>query len=116
MHQDLPPPITTAGNEAFVLIPTTSQEMRLPDCVKTVNGQEWAPIGEAAIDAKDALLGTEMCEELFTPHARNVEYALNGVEVGVVISSFGKIKSIFKGNGWCSMREGFATDIHERKR
>ena len=53
----------------------------LPACVREVCGQATTPIGDAALQLADTLLGTELCEELFAPQAPHVRLALRGVEV-----------------------------------
>ena len=39
------------------------------------------PLGFAAIATADTVVGSETCEELFTPHSPHIPLALDGVEI-----------------------------------
>ena len=53
----------------------------LPPVVAAVHGQQSAPIGVAILQLRDATLGVESCEELFTPMSPHIRAALSGVDV-----------------------------------
>lgn len=57
------------------------ESFRLPSCVAAVAGQDTAPLGFAALAFADAVLATELCEELFVPDAPHVPLALSGCEI-----------------------------------
>jgi len=57
------------------------ESFRLPPCVAAVAGQDTAPIGFAALAFADAVLATELCEELFVPDAPHIQLALSGCEI-----------------------------------
>ena len=59
------------GMEAFTL----------PPSVAAVCGRSNVPIGFAALAFTDAVLATELCEELFVPDAPHIALALAGVEI-----------------------------------
>ena len=46
-----------------------------------VNTPEACPLGFAAIATADTVVGSETCEELFTPHSPHIPLALDGVEI-----------------------------------
>ena len=56
---------------------------RLPAVVAAAarGGQRKAPFGVASIQTNDTLLAAEICEELFTPRAPNIDLGLTGVEI-----------------------------------
>jgi NAD+ synthase (glutamine-hydrolysing) len=55
----------------------------LPECVQKVSasGQQWTLIGEALLDIDGVVVGSETCEELFTPDAPHIRYSLNGCDL-----------------------------------
>jgi NAD+ synthase (glutamine-hydrolysing) len=48
---------------------------------RDATGQETVPIGEGVLQLNDTCVGSETCEELFTPFSPNIEMSLDGVEV-----------------------------------
>lgn len=56
-------------------------DLKLPDVITRKTGQKIAPFGDAALSFNDTMLGSETCEELFTPNAAHIPLALNGVEI-----------------------------------
>lgn len=58
-----------------------TERYMLPECVRAVSGQAHAPIGDATLQLADTSMGTELCEELFTPQSPHIRMALRGVEV-----------------------------------
>jgi len=55
-------------------------EPKVPLCM-CPPGQRSCPFGDAALLLNDAVLAAESCEELFTPAAPHIAYALAGVEI-----------------------------------
>lgn len=53
----------------------------LPRIVVEVTGQDEVPIGDAVVKTRDAVLGVELCEELFTPDSPHIRQGLGGVEI-----------------------------------
>lgn len=53
----------------------------LPRIVAEVTGQDEVPIGDAVLKTRDAVLGVELCEELFTPDSPHIRQGLGGVEI-----------------------------------
>eukprot|EP00756_Hemistasia_phaeocysticola_P006332 Hpha_TRINITY_DN13778_c0_g1::TRINITY_DN13778_c0_g1_i5::g.142281::m.142281/K01950/E6.3.5.1, NADSYN1, QNS1, nadE; NAD+ synthase (glutamine-hydrolysing) len=53
----------------------------LPSVIAQVTGQAKVPFGVAAVAARDTVVATETCEELFTPKSPSIDLALNGVEI-----------------------------------
>ncbi|KAJ3127900.1 glutamine-dependent NAD(+) synthetase [Nowakowskiella sp. JEL0407] len=58
-----------------------TEDFFLPRIVRDVTGQDTVPIGDAVIATLDTVIGTEMCEELFTPNSPHIQMALDGVEI-----------------------------------
>lgn len=61
--------------------PRKVETFRLPISIVEVTKQAHVPFGDAALEFDDGSLGSETCEELFTPAAPHIQLALNGVEV-----------------------------------
>ena len=57
------------------------EDHQLPPAIVAMTGQSCVPFGDAALEFLDASLGSETCEELFTPAAPHIQMALSGVEV-----------------------------------
>ena len=58
------------------------ETFHLPDEIsKLPNGQSTAPIGDGVIKSIGLSIGTELCEELFTPSAPHIALSLAGVEI-----------------------------------
>eukprot|EP00891_Asterochloris_glomerata_P006489 jgi/Astpho2/6489/e_gw1.00096.52.1_t len=57
------------------------EDFLLPTAVADATGKRTCPIGDAALCFSDAVLGSETCEELFTPSSPHIRMALAGVEI-----------------------------------
>ncbi|KAJ1550313.1 glutamine-dependent NAD(+) synthetase, partial [Nowakowskiella sp. JEL0078] len=60
------------------------EDYYLPRIVSAVTEQETVPFGDGIISTDDTVIGTEMCEELFTPDRLtnpHIQMALDGVEI-----------------------------------
>ncbi len=57
------------------------EDFRLPPLVQSITGQKSVPIGDFLIETNDTVLGTEKCEEMFTPKNPGIDMALNGAEL-----------------------------------
>jgi NAD+ synthase (glutamine-hydrolysing) len=53
----------------------------LPRLIRALNGQETVPFGEACLSLKDTVIGSECCEELWTPDSPHIAHSLTGVEI-----------------------------------
>ena len=49
--------------------------------IAAITGQKTVPIGVAAIAVADTVVGSETCEEVFTPNSPHIALALDGVEI-----------------------------------
>ena len=59
--------------------PRPLEEHDLPANIRAVTGQGTAPFGVAVLQARDASVAPETCEELFTPQSPNIWMGLDGV-------------------------------------
>lgn len=59
----------------------------LPRMIRNITGQETVPFGDGVISTNDTVVGTELCEELFTPNSPHIPMSLDGVEI--IINSSG---------------------------
>ena len=57
------------------------EEYALPGMIAAITGQKTVPIGVAAIAVADTVVGSETCEEVFTPNSPHIALALDGVEI-----------------------------------
>ncbi|KAH7321684.1 carbon-nitrogen hydrolase [Rhexocercosporidium sp. MPI-PUGE-AT-0058] len=57
------------------------EDFYLPRSITKITSQEKCRIGDALISRRDSCLGTETCEELFTPRAPEIGAGLDGCEV-----------------------------------
>mmetsp|Transcript_42560 Transcript_42560/g.92706 ORF Transcript_42560/g.92706 Transcript_42560/m.92706 type:complete len:743 (+) Transcript_42560:62-2290(+) len=57
------------------------EEYYLPGHIRQITGQDKVPMGIFAIAARDTVLASETCEELFTPNAPHIQLSLDGVEI-----------------------------------
>lgn len=57
------------------------EDHTVPDFIQKCTDQYTVPFGDAVIQTLDALIGTELCEELWSPLASNLNLALDGVEI-----------------------------------
>jgi NAD+ synthase (glutamine-hydrolysing) len=53
----------------------------LPPIIARVTGQSTAPFGVAILDCADASIGSETCEEMFSPQSPHIQLGLQGCEV-----------------------------------
>lgn len=56
-------------------------EFVLPPELREVTGQHTVPFGDGVLQTRDSLIGSESCEELFTPDSPHIHMALDGVEI-----------------------------------
>lgn len=63
--------MVTIGNEIFTpwMKPGVVEDFILPPEIQKVTGQRLVPFGDAVINSLDTCIGTETCEELFTPQS-----------------------------------------------
>ncbi|CAG8958342.1 hypothetical protein HYFRA_00011019 [Hymenoscyphus fraxineus] len=57
------------------------EDFYLPRCITKITGQDKVRIGDALVSTRDTCMGTETCEELFTPRAPNIGAGLDGCEI-----------------------------------
>ncbi|KAM4652755.1 glutamine-dependent NAD(+) synthetase [Discoglossus pictus] len=53
----------------------------LPRMIQAITGQDTVPFGDAVLATKDTCLGSEMCEELWSPNSPHIDMGLDGVEI-----------------------------------
>ncbi|XP_077913761.1 glutamine-dependent NAD(+) synthetase isoform X1 [Halichoerus grypus] len=58
-----------------------TEEYFLPRMIQDVTKQETVPFGDAVLATWDTCIGSEICEELWTPHSPHVDMGLDGVEI-----------------------------------
>ncbi|ELW71942.1 glutamine-dependent NAD(+) synthetase isoform X2 [Tupaia chinensis] len=58
-----------------------TEEYFLPRMLQDLTGQETVPFGDAVLATPDTCIGSEICEELWTPHSPHVDMGLDGVEI-----------------------------------
>ncbi|XP_057173238.1 glutamine-dependent NAD(+) synthetase isoform X8 [Ursus arctos] len=58
-----------------------TEEYFLPRMIQDVTKQETVPFGDAVLATRDTCIGSEICEELWTPHSPHVHMGLDGVEI-----------------------------------
>ncbi|KAI9023261.1 glutamine-dependent NAD synthetase with GAT domain-containing protein [Hyaloraphidium curvatum] len=63
------------------------EEHYLPRMIRAITGQETVPFGDGVISTVDTVVGTELCEELFTPSSPHIPMSLDGVEI--IVNSSG---------------------------
>lgn len=61
--------------------PGVVDEFILPPEIQKITGQKQIPFGDAVINTLDTCIGTETCEELFTPQSPHISMSLDGVEI-----------------------------------
>jgi NAD+ synthase (glutamine-hydrolysing) len=62
--------------------PRQTESFMLPSRIRQITGQQCVPFGDSAIQTSDgAVLGCEICEELFAPDSPHTDMARAGVEV-----------------------------------
>ncbi|XP_049748748.1 glutamine-dependent NAD(+) synthetase isoform X2 [Elephas maximus indicus] len=57
------------------------EEYFLPRMIQDLTNQETVPFGDAVLATRDTCIGSEICEELWTPHSPHVDMGLDGVEI-----------------------------------
>jgi NAD+ synthase (glutamine-hydrolysing) len=57
------------------------EDFYLPRSIQKIAGQKKTRIGDALISTRDSCMGTETCEELFTPRAPGIGAGLDGCEI-----------------------------------
>ncbi|KAI8825625.1 uncharacterized protein EV422DRAFT_492150 [Fimicolochytrium jonesii] len=57
------------------------EDFYLPRLIQKITGQHTIPFGDAVVATRDTVLGTELCEELFTPDSPHIHQALDGIEI-----------------------------------
>ncbi|EHH22582.1 Glutamine-dependent NAD(+) synthetase [Macaca mulatta] len=58
-----------------------TEEYLLPRMIQDLTKQETAPFGDAVLATWDTCIGSEICEELWTPHSPHIDMGLDGVEI-----------------------------------
>ncbi|XP_032213982.1 glutamine-dependent NAD(+) synthetase isoform X2 [Mustela erminea] len=58
-----------------------TEEYFLPRMIQDVTQQETVPFGDAVLATRDTCIGSEICEELWTPCSPHVDMGLDGVEI-----------------------------------
>ncbi|XP_032977256.1 glutamine-dependent NAD(+) synthetase isoform X2 [Rhinolophus ferrumequinum] len=58
-----------------------TEEYFLPRMIQDLTKQETVPFGDAVLATRDTCIGSEICEELWTPHSPHVDMGLDGVEI-----------------------------------
>ncbi|KAJ3410590.1 glutamine-dependent NAD(+) synthetase [Chytridiales sp. JEL 0842] len=61
--------------------PKEVEKFVLPEGVRAVAGQRDCVFGDGVLEFLDTSVGTELCEELFTPRSPHIDMALDGVEI-----------------------------------
>jgi len=59
----------------------TLEEHYLPRMIREITEQTTVPFGDGVIATIDTVIGTELCEELFTPNSPHIGMSLDGVEI-----------------------------------
>lgn len=57
------------------------EEFKLNPLLQSVTGQKNVPIGDFLIETNDTVLGSEKCEEMFTPRNPGIDMNLDGAEL-----------------------------------
>ncbi|RKO92712.1 hypothetical protein BDK51DRAFT_22557 [Blyttiomyces helicus] len=61
--------------------PRVVEDHVLPRMISELCLQDTVPFGDGVITTIDTVIGTEMCEELFTPNSPHIHQGLDGVEI-----------------------------------
>ncbi|XP_064226334.1 glutamine-dependent NAD(+) synthetase isoform X2 [Aotus nancymaae] len=64
-----------------------TEEYFLPRMIRDLTEQETVPFGDAVLATWDTCIGSEICEELWTPHSPHIDMGLDGVEIVTNASS-----------------------------
>ncbi|CAL8404472.1 unnamed protein product [Boreogadus saida] len=57
------------------------EEYFLPRMLQEVTGQDTVPFGDCVLSTKDTCIGSEICEELWSPRSPHIDMSLDGVEI-----------------------------------
>lgn len=57
------------------------EEYFLPRMIQEVTGQETVPFGDCVLSTKDTCIGSEICQELWSPNSPHINMSLDGVEI-----------------------------------
>uniref|UniRef100_A0A8C6QA80 Glutamine-dependent NAD(+) synthetase n=1 Tax=Nannospalax galili TaxID=1026970 RepID=A0A8C6QA80_NANGA len=58
-----------------------TEEYFLPQMLQDLTKQKTVPFGDAVLATQDTCIGSEVCEELWTPHSPHIDMGLDGVEI-----------------------------------
>lgn len=59
----------------------TLEDYYVPRMIQDITGQSTVPFGDAVISTKDTCIGSEICEELWSPKSPHIDLSLDGVEI-----------------------------------
>ncbi|KAL3883279.1 hypothetical protein ACJMK2_029562 [Sinanodonta woodiana] len=76
--------------------PKQIEDYFLPRMIQDITGQVTVPIGDAVISTLDTCIGSEICEELWSPDSHNIDLSLDGVEI--ICNGSGSHHQLRKGN------------------
>jgi NAD+ synthase (glutamine-hydrolysing) len=68
----------------------------LPEFLQSITGQTFVPFGDGVIQSNDVAIGSEMCEEMWSPESTHIALALDGVEI--ISNSSGSHHELRKSN------------------
>ncbi|CAL1604529.1 unnamed protein product [Knipowitschia caucasica] len=57
------------------------EEFSLPRMIQDVTGQETVPFGDCVLSTRDTCIGSEICQELWSPYSSHIRMSLDGVEI-----------------------------------
>uniref|UniRef100_A0A672ZB59 Glutamine-dependent NAD(+) synthetase n=1 Tax=Sphaeramia orbicularis TaxID=375764 RepID=A0A672ZB59_9TELE len=57
------------------------EEYFLPRMIQEVTGQDTVPFGDCVLSTKDTCIGSEICQELWSPRSPHIQMSLDGVEI-----------------------------------
>ncbi|KAM8939710.1 glutamine-dependent NAD(+) synthetase [Pelodytes ibericus] len=61
--------------------PREVEDHFLPRIIQKITGQDTVPFGDAVLATIDTCIGTEICEELWSPNSPHIDMGLDGVEI-----------------------------------
>ncbi|XP_048340740.1 glutamine-dependent NAD(+) synthetase isoform X5 [Sphaerodactylus townsendi] len=61
--------------------PRQVEDYFLPRMIQEITNQETVPFGDAVLATIDTCIGSEICEELWTPNSPHIEMGIDGVEI-----------------------------------
>ncbi|XP_057408944.1 glutamine-dependent NAD(+) synthetase isoform X2 [Balaenoptera acutorostrata] len=68
-------------NCRVIFLNRQTEEYFLPRMIQDLTKQETVPFGDAVLSTRDTCIGSEVCEELWTPRSPHVDMGLDGVEI-----------------------------------